>query len=271
MAPKFKVDGKTVLITGAAHGLGRELCLQFLSRGAFVVATDRDAGLLKKLTEDSGSSRLFTQKLDVLVDADVQALKEELTRRNLRVDILVNNAGIVHGGPFLQVALDQHLRTIEVNLLGLIRLTHAFLSDLRNSRQACLLNIGSVTGMMGLAYGSTYSSSKWGVLGFSESLRQELRSEGDRHIHVLTVCPSYISTGMFEGSGAPKFMPFLNSTQLAEKILRALESKCHFVREPFLVKTLPFLRTLLPLRVQDWLLDWFGVAKGMAQWKGHGH
>jgi len=264
----FSIRGKKVLITGAAQGLGRELCIQFKNRGAEVIANDLNAEALLRLKSECGHG-IYPVVGDITDSASLRTIKEKVDHIfSGQLDVLVNNAGIVSGGPFLDIDADAHLRTIDVNLKSLIRMTHLFLPYLLQSKESCLLQIGSVTGMMGLAFGTSYASSKWGVLGFSESLRQELRHLGHKNLHICVVCPSYIATGMFEGSRAPKFMPFLKTSELAEKIIRAVEARKHSVKEPFLVKTVPLIRGLFPLKWQDAVLDFLGVSEGMSHWKG---
>ena len=105
------------------------------------------------------------------------------------IEVLVNNAGTVFGGYFLDVPLDRHLTTLAVNLLGVVIVTHAFLPDLIDRPDAHLVNIASVAALRRRVRGSTYASSKWGVIGFSESIELELREQGNAHVHVTTVCP----------------------------------------------------------------------------------
>ena len=131
------------------------------------------------------------------------------------MDVLVNNAGIVHGGPFLDVPVERHLATYRVNVLGLVAVTHAFLPDLIASADSHLVNIASASGYIGLPHGSTYASSKWAVIGFSESLLLELELHGHRHVHVTTVCPSYVTTGLFDGARAARTTSLLSPERLA--------------------------------------------------------
>jgi len=273
MFSKIELRSKKVLITGGAQGLGKSLAREFLNRGAELLVCDLNVAALQNLKDEFAvefsNDKLLTFKADVTNEQDLHKLKDFWLEKWGAIDILVNNAGIVYGGPFLEVPLENHLKIFEVNLLGLIRVTHLFLPELLKSKEACLLQIGSVTGLIGLAYGSTYASSKWGVLGFSESIRQELRATKHKNLHICVVCPSYIDTGMFEGSGAPLLMPFLKPDLLARKIIRAVESKTFFVKEPFLVKTAALLRAALPIKIQDWVFDFLGVADGMKDWKGH--
>ena len=92
------------------------------------------------------------------------------------IDVLVNNAGVVFGGPFLDVDLDRHLATIAVNLSGVITLTHAFLPDLIARPVGHIVNIASAAAVIALPMATSYAASKWAVLGFSDSLREELAS-----------------------------------------------------------------------------------------------
>ena len=101
----------------------------------------------------------------------------------------MNNAGTVFGGYFLDVPLDRHLTTLEVNLLGPVILTHAFLPDLIDRPDAHLVNIASLAGYGGAVRASTYGASKWGVIGFSESIELELARQGNAHVHVTHGVP----------------------------------------------------------------------------------
>ncbi len=263
------LKSKKILITGGAQGLGRELVLRLLESGAQVWVIDRDEQKLSELKSlVPTATNSFFEVVDILSVEQLQALRSRVTDRWHRIDILVNNAGIMKGGEFLKNSLADHRQILEVNLIGLVSMTHLFLPDLMDREDSALLQIGSVTGLMGLAFGSTYASSKWGVLGFSESLRQELRALKVKGPHICVVCPSYIETGMFAGAKAPKLMPFLSPHALSQKIVKALKAKKSLVREPMLVKTVPLLRAALPLALQDRLLDWFGVAAGMKHWRG---
>jgi len=182
--------------------------------------------------------------------------------------VLVNNAGVVFGGPFTKVSLDDHLKTYEVNVLGLVAMTHAFLDDLVARPEAHLVHIASASGFIGLPYGSTYASSKWAVIGFGESIRAELHVQGHDHVHHTIVCPSYIGTGMFEGAEAPKATSILEPAYLAEKVVQAVERNKVHVLEPFMVKLTPLLRDLLPTGLYDKMSHLFGADTSMANWMG---
>jgi short-subunit dehydrogenase len=147
-------------------------------------------------------------------------------------------------------------------------MTHAFLPGLIDRPEAHVVNISSASGFIGLPYGSTYASSKWAVIGFSESIRSELNMLGHKHVHVTIVCPSYIGTGMFEGAEAPKATHVLEPDFVAEKVVRAVEHNSVYVMEPWLVKVTPLLRDLLPVKLYDRISHLFGADTSMAHWTG---
>jgi short-subunit dehydrogenase len=180
----------------------------------------------------------------------------------------VNNAGVVFGGPFLDVPLEKHLATYRVNVLGLVSLTHAFLPDLLGRPDAHLVNVASASGFIGLPHGATYASSKWAVIGFSESLRLELELQGHRHVHVTTVCPSYVATGLFEGARAPLTTRLLTAERLADKVVSAMLRDAIWVRVPWLVKVTPMLKGVLPTRMFYSVAGVLGVNTSMTAWKG---
>jgi all-trans-retinol dehydrogenase (NAD+) len=266
-----KLDGKRVLITGGAQGIGLEMAMKFAGRGADVVIADLNEGKLpeaKAKIEALGVSA-WGFPVDVTNPASIASLKAQIAAEVGPIDVLVNNAGVVFGGPFTETPLDQHFRTYEVNTFGLVAMTHAFLPDLIGRPESHLVNISSASGFVGLPYGSTYASSKWAVIGFSESIRAELKVLGHEHVHVTIVCPSYIGTGMFEGAAAPKATNILEPDFIAEKVVHAVEQNRIHVLEPWMVKITPLLRELLPTALYDRISHLFGADTSMAQWTGH--
>ena len=107
------------------------------------------------------------------------------------------------------------------------------------------------------------------MIGFSESIRAELKVMGHKHVHSTVVCPSYIGTGMFEGAEAPKATRMLEPDHLAEKVVRAVERNRIHVLEPWMVKITPLLREILPMPLYDRVSRFFGADTSMSQWTGH--
>jgi short-subunit dehydrogenase len=267
-----QLSGKNVLITGGARGMGLEMALQFARRGARVVLADRDAGALPeaRAAVEVLNAPVRAWPVDVTDPPSIVTLRERVHAEVGPLDVLVNNAGVVFGGPFADVPLEQHFKTFEVNTLGVVAMTHAFLPDLVSRPEAHLVNIASASGFIGLPYGATYASSKWAVIGFSESIRAELKLIGQDHVHVTIVCPSYVGTGMFEGAKPPKTTRMLEPEVVAAKVVEAVEHDRLYVLEPWLVKLTPLLRDLLPTRLSDALGSALGATTGMTGWTGHG-
>lgn len=265
-----KLEGKRVLITGGAQGIGFEMAIKFAERGAGIVLADIDEEKLveaKAKLEERGITA-WGFRVDVTNRASIASLRAQISAEAGPIDVLVNNAGVVFGGPFTKTSLDDHFKTYEVNVLGLVAMTHAFLDDLVARPEAHLVHIASASGFIGLPYGSTYASSKWAVIGFGESIRAELNLQGHEHVHHTIVCPSYIGTGMFEGAEAPKATQILEPEYLAEKVVRAVERNKLHVLEPFMVKLTPLIRDLLPTALYDRISHLFGADTSMAHWTG---
>lgn len=263
---------KRTLITGAGGGIGGAVARAFGAGGAELVLTDLDVDRMSGLREDLDEAgvRYRAYDLDVTDREAVEALRDRIHADAGTIDILVNNAGVVFGGPFDEVPWKQHELTYRVNVEGVVSMTYAFFGDLVASPRGHLVNIASASGFVGLPNGATYASSKWAVIGFSESIRLELKHRGLKNVDVTTVCPSYVDTGMFDGAAPPKTTKLLRPEQLAEKIVQAVEHRKVWILEPWIVKITPFLKNCLPTSVSDAISDVFGATASMDSWKGHG-
>jgi len=264
------LKGKRALITGGAQGIGLALALRLVSEGVEVLITDIDEEALSqaKSRVSSGGGRVRTYRADVTDSRDVGTLRAGIHADGGPIDILVNNAGIVHGGPFLEVSLDRHMQTYSVNTLGVVAMTHAFLQDLIAGPEGHLVNVSSASGFIGLPFGSTYASSKWSVIGFSESIRLELNTLGHSHVGVTTVCPSYVSTGLFHGAKPPVTTQFVTPDRLAVLTVGAIKRNRPFVLTPWIVKFTPLLKGVLPRRLFDAVTGLLGATAGMRDWEG---
>jgi short-subunit dehydrogenase len=150
-----------------------------------------------------------------------------------------------------------------------VAVTRVFLPDLISRPESHLVNVASASGLIGLPYGATYASSKWGVVGFSESVRAELAEQGQPHVGVTTVCPSYVSTGLFDGARPPLTTRVLTPERVAALTVRAVRRRRSWVLTPWLVKITPAATALLPTPLADRVSRLLGVTSGMASWKGH--
>jgi short-subunit dehydrogenase len=266
------LQGKRVLVTGGASGIGKAIARRFAADGAVLELTDVNEKLLRESADElaRGGARVRTHVVDVTDGAQIEALRAAIHQAGGPIDVLVNNAGLVFGGAFLDLPLDKHLTTYRVNVLGLIAMTHAFLPDLVAGPDGHVVNIASASAFVGLPFGSTYASSKWAVLGFTESLALELDLQGHRHVHVTSICPSYVATGLFDGARPPAGTSLLTPEGVAEQTLSAVLRNQPSVRMPWLVQATPVLKGLLPFRLFYRVAARLGVNTSMMQWRGRG-
>ncbi|MBI1310432.1 SDR family NAD(P)-dependent oxidoreductase [bacterium] len=263
---------KLVLITGAGHGLGLETARKFAEEGACVLISDRDPDRVSHAVQELARDGLQVvgYVMDVTDPADVRLARERILRERGKIAVLVNNAGIVSGGDFAEIPLEKHLTTIDVNANGPIIVTHTFLHDLLSHNEAALVNIASASALIALPKGASYAASKWATLGFTDSLREELKLSGRDSLTVTSICPSYISTGMFHGVTAPWLVPLLTPEWLAAKIVRCVRKKREQFLAPSLVSLLPLAKATWPRFLFRKLLSFLGVYQSMHNWQGHG-
>ena len=262
--------GKKILITGGASGIGKLMAEKLASRLATVIIVDINLEAATALANNikSTGGKAHAVYADLSKIESIKKCRQEVLDLGISIDILINNAGVVFGGEFEKQPLEKHLLTYRINVDGMVAMTHSFFNDLRSSQDANIVNIASASGYLGLPYGTSYASSKWAVIGFSESLRLELIERDITNMHVTTVCPSYINTGMFSGVEAPLFVPWLRPGDIVVKIIQGIEKNCAFVREPFMVKWLDLFKGILPLRLFTAVNKFLGVSTSMTNWKG---
>jgi all-trans-retinol dehydrogenase (NAD+) len=267
----MRLAGSRVLITGAGHGLGLATAAAFVRGGATVILTDvnsdRIAEARDSLGRDSAAVRGYV--LDVTVPGQVEEVRARVNAELGPIDVLVNNAGVVYGGPFLDVALERHLATIAVNVSGVVAMTHAFLPDLIARPAAHIVNIASAAAVIALPMAASYAASKWAVLGFSESLREELRELGHSHVGITAVCPGYISTGLFDGAKPARLTRWLSPEEVADAVVRAVERGREFVMLPRSVRNMYRLCSGWPRSWYRAICRALGVSRSMAGWQGH--
>ncbi|MCH2162035.1 MAG: SDR family NAD(P)-dependent oxidoreductase [Phycisphaerales bacterium] len=262
----MRLDGKRAFITGGARGIGLAIASELVDRGCAVALSDIDE---IPLAEAAGALQEKGGEVDTLVlDVTDASAVAGLPSRLGDIDVLVNNAGTVMGGAFLDVDPADHARVIEVNLEGLMRVTHALLGGLIARPESAIVNLASAAGFVGLPYAGPYAATKWGVLGFGESLRLELAESGHRHVHLTHVCPSYVDTELFAGAAVLRSTRRLTPSGLARKVVRAVERNRLWVRTPWLVAMTPMLRGILPQAVTDRILRASGATRSMVPWRG---
>lgn len=264
------VRNKIALITGGAGGIGKALALRFLKGGSRVVLWDVDPAVLEAAVRElSAEGEVRGYALDVTDRRKVAETAERVRRDVGEVDILDNNAGMVVGGDFLACPEERLLRTMEVNVHGVMWCTRAFLPGMLRKGAGHIIMMSSAAGLLGVPGMAAYAASKHAVIGLAESIRLELRRRGRRGVRISIVCPSFVRTGMFEGVKPPFGTPWLSPERIAGKIYEGVLRDRLYTREPFMVKLIPILKGFMSPSILDRMGDLLGMNEAMDHWKGH--
>jgi NADP-dependent 3-hydroxy acid dehydrogenase YdfG len=181
-------QGKVAVITGASSGIGEATARALVTAGYSVALLARRADRINELAAELGDNALAIEA-DVTDRDSLIAAAERVQTELGGADVLVNNAGLMLLGPFSSDQRDDYRRMVETNLLGAITTTEVFLDQLRNGG-GDLINISSVAGRTARPTNGVYAATKWGINGWSESLRQELQPE----IRVTVIEPGAVAT-----------------------------------------------------------------------------
>jgi 3-oxoacyl-[acyl-carrier protein] reductase len=190
----FELTDKTALVTGATGGIGGGIARALHKQGAVVAVSGRQTDKLEKLAAELGS-RVHVCPCDLANKAQVAKLIDDATAKLGRVDILVNNAGLTKDNLFMVMKDDQWDDVIAVNLTSTFMLMRAATRGMMRSKSGYgrIINISSISGVLGNPGQGNYSASKAGMIGMSKSLAREVASRG---ITVNCIAPGFISTPM---------------------------------------------------------------------------
>ncbi|NMA53713.1 MAG: SDR family oxidoreductase [Bifidobacterium sp.] len=268
--------GACVVITGAGSGIGRLMALRIVEEGGRVAIWDIN-GEAARTTADMANAQMgadpsdpkaiaFT--VDVTDNAAVQRAAATTIEALGRVNVLINNAGVVSGAPFEDLTEQQIRRTFAVNVLSLFWTTKAFMPALKKQQRAAIVTVASAAGIVAVARQTDYAASKFAAVGFTSSLRSELKKAGS-HIRTLTVCPYYIDTGMFEGvtTKFPLLLPILKEQAVADRIVEAVaKGRERLIMPPF--AAVAGFVAALPPKIADPIYGIFGLNEGMDHFTG---
>jgi NAD(P)-dependent dehydrogenase (short-subunit alcohol dehydrogenase family) len=188
------LTGKTVLVTGAGSGIGRETALAFARRGADIVIGDIQESAASRTAEDVRAlgRNATTEVVDVADTERMRAFAETVHSKIEALDILVNNAGVGLGGGFLDTTLEDWQWIVGINLRGVVHGCHFFVPRMvARKRGGHVVNVASAAAYLASEALCAYSTTKFAVLGLSEALRDELQPHG---IGVTAICPGIINT-----------------------------------------------------------------------------
>jgi NAD(P)-dependent dehydrogenase (short-subunit alcohol dehydrogenase family) len=249
-----KAPRKTIFITGAASGMGRETARLFAKKGWFVGAYDVNKNGLKSLQEELGKENCLVRRLDVTDRADYRAALDEFApAAGGRLDILFNNAGIGRGGPFDQQPFEDILAVVQVNLIGVLNGIYEAVPLLKATPGSMCFSTSSSSATFGMPGIAVYSATKHAVKGLTEALSVEFKAYG---IKVADVLPGLIDTPILPPeavANAPKEGMFrlIPPSEVAKVVWAAYGSEKLHWYVPEDIAELDKAATLSPEAVRD--------------------
>ncbi len=254
--------GKVVLITGASSGFGEDAALLFVKEGCKVILAarrqDRLEALAWKIREQGGQAHLIP--VDVSKRAEIEAMLQKALELHGQIDILFNNAGFGHLNWFedLDPELDIDLQ-VQVNLLGVMHVTHALLPHMLARRSGHIINMSSIAGWIAAPSYAVYAATKFGVRAFTDALRRELAPFG---IHVSGIYPGPAETEFgrhtgdhpMKNSRLRKYFRSMTSESVARHVISLARRPRRAVIIPWYYRIPIFGERHMP-----WLIDWIVV------------
>ena len=252
---KNKFKGKVVLVTGASSGIGRQVSLDFSDHGAqniiLVARSQSKLEDLEKIIRRKFATDVSVYPCDISKKTEVAKMGREILERYGYIDILVNNAGFGIYGKVQRQSIEDIESIIFTNYLGMVYCTKLFLDSMTSRKSGHIVNVASVAGSFGVAGLSAYCASKYAVLGFSESLSQELHGTG---IGITVVSPIGVRTNFFSNDSfsgkTPNYTGFmLESKTVSNAILAAANSSRLEIIVPFYIRVAVWFKHTLPFIV----------------------
>ena len=266
----MKFEKANVLITGGASGIGKIMGRMALEKGAgtFIIWDINIAAIENVRKELASYGRIKGYAVDVS-DSEMVALTYRKTVEDCgAIDIIINCAGIITSNKtFDRMSTDEIMRTMKINTIAPMLVAHAALPDMLRRNRGHICTIASAGGMLSNPKMSVYAASKWGIIGWSDSVRIELQ-DSKSNVHITTVAPYYINTGMFDGVRS-RIIPVLKPEYVAGRVIKGIERNRTFCGIPFGFHFIRFWQAILPTRVFDWLFgELFGIYHTMDDFTG---
>ena len=256
-----QIKGSCVLITGGASGIGRIMGRMVLEKGArkLVIWDINEQGIRETIEEFRAIGDAKGYKVDVSDSKSVEECFKRTVWECGNVDILINNAGVViSNNTFDKLSIGEIERTMDINATAPMIIAQQFLPGMIERDHGHICNIASAAGMLANPRMAVYAASKWAVIGWSDSVRIELKQMKSK-VRFTTVAPYFINTGMFDGVKS-RIFPILKPEPTAKKILDAIERNTNFKGIPFSYHFIRFCQALLPTSIFDYI---FGEVVGI--------
>jgi len=248
----MKFKGKTVLITGSSSGIGKETAIQFAKRGANIILVARRKEKLEQVANDIKKFNVSTLVCDCDVSdkSQVKKMSNIVSKNYPSIDILVNNAGFAIYDSVKNLAIEEIESQMATNYFGMIYCVKNFLPDMLEKKSGHIVNVASVAASIGLPGIASYCASKFAMLGFSESLKHELKGTG---VGITVVSPIMVRTNFFDHlsfQNMPKYSPTsLSAESVGKAILKASNSSRLEIIVPSIVRGAIWTKQTLPYLV----------------------
>jgi len=192
---------RTAFLTGAASGIGRALAIALAAEGCHLYLVDVDENGLRSLEQDLATTRVrvWIKQCDLTDRASVSRVVAESVTTCGGIDLLINNAGVAYYGPTDQMSQQQWDWLMSINLLAPIQITHELLPTLLQRSDPHIVNMCSISGLVAGGRFAAYHTSKFGLIGFTESLRAEY---GRRGVGVTAICPGPVMTHLYKSAAS---------------------------------------------------------------------
>jgi short-subunit dehydrogenase len=249
--------GASTAVTGGAHGIGRAIALRLAGAGARVAIGDVDLAAAERVAAEIGDGA-FAFSLDISDPDAFAAFIDAAEQRHGALEVMVNNAGIDWIGPFHEEPDEVTRREIEVNLFGATIGSKLALQRMLPRRSGHLVNVASGVGRVPLPGSATYSATKHGVVGLTESLRLEYRGSG---VTFSLIQPAQVETGMLDGQARPRALAQVTADDVALAVLDAIRRGRFEVWVPRSQAASAKLAAILPRRVREPILRAIGVTR----------
>jgi short-subunit dehydrogenase len=246
------IRGKTIVITGAARGIGYATAQALLARGARVIIGDRDLDVLESAVAGISSLGQVTgHPLDVTDKGSFAAfLDKARADGGGHIDVLINNAGVMPVGPFLEQSAQAIRSSIEVNLYGVLTGCQLVLPEMVKRRTGHIVNIASLAGMVAVPGQVVYAATKFGVVGLSSAMADEFAPQG---VQITAVLPTFTNTELIAGTSPSSAQKPVEPAEIAAAIVKVLDKPKSRVSVPAWGKSFAAVATLLPDGGRRWL------------------
>lgn len=264
----MQLKDKTVLITGGGSGIGKIMTRLMLERNAKVIIWDIDEAKINEvIAEFSHLGNINGFVIDISNSEQIKATAAKVKAQHETVDVLINNAGIIVGEYFHDHSTADITKTVAINATAPMLITAEFINEMLQQNSGHICNIASSGGLISNPKMSVYAASKWSLIGWSDSLRLEMKKL-KKNVNVTTIMPYFINTGMFDGVKSK--IPILEPEAAALTIVQAIAQNKKMLTIPgYIYRVTRLGQAIMSINFFDWFAgSVLGIYKTMDQFTG---